>query len=298
MFRQYVIPTILFDDPADGGAGSGAPAGPGSASPGTSAIPSTGAPAGGAPASTGAPAAAKAFSYAEDRSDWMPRHRYNEATGRAKEHEQRAENYRRMLEAGTGVKVPGYQPPQDPAIVEARALLFDQLAPELKPLLKLTPEQIDKIISTVDEFPKFAQSQAERTQQEWNGRGEQAINHICGLVAKEIGTETLTPFQQMTVGNGFIAWLQMGDGSRLGRYGQGDGRLFDEFMGEYRSGFFDPVRRTGQASAAAGAARNSRLPNAPTRSGVVPGTRTPQPPKTEDDVHEAAWKSFAAAQGQ
>lgn len=205
-----------------------------------------------------------------------------------------------MIEAGTGVKTPGMPaPPQDPAITEARNLILDQLLPELKPLLKLTPEQLDRVLKTADQFPQFAETFQQSTQQHWNGRGTQAINHVCSAIAKDIGVDKLTPFQQTSVGNTFIAWLQMAE-DRLDRYGQSDNSLYDEFLSEYRSGFFDPIRRVGEAPGAGVARRNATLPNAPRGGGGVPPAQggTPAQGRTEDEVHDAAFKAFVAASGR
>jgi hypothetical protein len=296
---------ICYEEPgATGGAGGGAPAGPGSASPGASGTPATSAPAPatGAPASTGATGApaAKQYTYTEDRTDWVPRQRFQEINGRFRETEALVQRYRSMLEAGTGVKVPGAPPePQDPAITEARNLILEKLVPELKPLLKLSPEQVDKMIRVVTEFPQLAESFQNSTQSHWDARGGQAIDHILTSVAKDFGVEQLTPFQRQTVGNAFIGWLHAAGDERWARYAQNDNRLLDEFINEYRSGFFDPIRRIGQAPGAGTVRGNQRLPPAPRQGGTAgPGNNGARKPMTEDEVHDAAFRAWTASSGQ
>lgn len=296
---------ILFDDAGNGsGTPAGTPAAPASgtpsspaASPGSSgtpaATPATGTP--GAPASTARPAGqpTPGATGDPDPNRFIPRTRYNESQSQLREAQATAARLQKMIEAGTGIKVPGYEAPQDPNVVEARKFLLDTLVPELKPLLELKPDELKKAIEYAQQFPQFQQRYASSEQAHWNGRGEQALDYISTNLAKDLGVEQLTPFQSLTVGQTFTAWLQM-EQSRLAQYSRGDSKLYDDFLTEYRSGFFDPLRRVGQAPGATVAARVAALPSAPRRSGAIVTPPTAAVAKTEDEVHDAAWKNFAA----
>lgn len=196
-----------------------------------------------------------------------------------------------MLEAGTGVRVGGPQEPPDPAVQEARQALMKVL-PELDSLLKLA-EHAPHLIQMREQWPTVAGSH----EQLWERFGYQTLETIDQAMSKDLGVDKLSAFQRQAVGNSFISWLQS-DQQLANRYRQGDSRLADEFLTEYRSGFIDPVRRRSQAGPGGGGGGRP-LPPAPRPGGApAPGGGAPPPgSQTEDQVHDAAWQSFIAATG-
>jgi hypothetical protein len=201
------------------------------------------------------------------------------------------ERYRRMLEAGTGVNFPGASEPPSPEVEAARTAIM-KVFPELGELLKLA-EHAPHLIQMRQQWPTVSGSH----EQLWERYGHQTLENIAGSLAKDLGVENLSNFQRAAMGNAFISWLQS-EPQLADRYRRGDTRLADEFLTEYRSNFFDPVRRMSQGGAPApGGGRP--LPPAPRPGGGPPPPAAPPNPGTltEDQVHDGAWNSFVAATG-
>ncbi len=206
-----------------------------------------------------------------------------------------------MLTAGTGVTLPGQQPEVPQEIQQAREA-FGQVLPGLAQLEAVAPRLL-ALIQSLDQngeqydFSHLARvpSLFESDNARWAHHGEQALNSIYTELAKDYGSETLTPRQQQAVGREFMEWLQEDQtGARIARYTRSDASLHGEFLTEYRSGFVDPFRRNADAAALAAGRRNSGLPPAPQPSGVVP-PGPPQAPRTIDQVNDEAFRAFQAA---
>ena len=309
----------FFDDPASGGGGTGTPAPAGSggaptpsgtpasppppvtppAAPGAPGGPGSGTPTD--PAAAAAAAARRRFEYDAEyggRADWIDPQRYRQTELAARRAAAEAERYRRMIEAGTGVRIPGTEPEMPREIAEARSTFaqifpglaqIEAIAPRLMQMLQALPEDFD-----MQQFGRLPDMFASG-EHYWESLGQRTIDALYGTVAKDLGVEELTPMQRTSIGNTFMSWLQM-DPQRAQRYTQGNSRVVDEFLTDWRSGFIEPIRRTAQAGDAATAARNRSLPPAPRGSGIAPPAGTPPPdPKTIDQANDAAWEAFKAA---
>ena len=196
-----------------------------------------------------------------------------------------------MLEAGTGVNIGERAEPEPPEVVEARDFFLNKLLPpEMKKALEFVMKNMDPLGQLAGRHTDLMST----TDAIWEERGAKAISAVHTAVAKDLGVEKLTPFQETALGNSFIQWIQS-DGQLLGRYSRGDLKVIDEFLTEYRSGFIEPLRRAKESPALEGVRRAAGLPRAPQQGAVVPSGTTPKPKKTEDDVHDAAFAQFAAA---
>jgi hypothetical protein len=305
---------VFYETPDSGSGGGpvsgGAPAASapppsapaGAAPPVASPAPAAGVPAPSIPGPAGAPpAAATRFSYEEDRGDWVPPHRLSSIAQRARANELRARQLEAMIQAGTGVTIPG-QAPEVPQEVRQAREAFAQVFPGLAQLETLAG-RLQEMMTTLDQggqpfdfshlarVPQIAQGDQAR----WEQHGAQTLDSIYSDLAADYGADTLTPRQQQAVGREFMAWLEEDQtGARVTRYTRADQTLRTEFLTEYRNGFVNPFRRTADAATLAAGHRNRGLPPAPQVSGVVP-PGPPQAPQTIDQVNDQAWRAFQAA---
>jgi hypothetical protein len=311
--RSLTIPTFLtflqVTDPAAGGGGgapgSGAspgaqPAGSGGATPGAS----PGAPApgggqpGGAPGGAAGAAAAAAQKYAYDqefggRRDWLPPDKFNEVHNAYRTASARARQLEAMMKAGTGVELPGIPEQVPPEIREARDA-FGQVFPGVA-ALESHAQQIAEMPSRIEKLEQTITDLQQQLEFGWRRDGRQSLTSIQSAMSKELGVEKLSKFQSQVVGQAFQAFLESDEtGALMDRYAYRDPTLYDEFINEWKSGFFDPMRRLGQAGDASVAGVNRNLPRAPAVGGLPP-SRPPAQPLTEDQVHDNAFRSFDAA---
>jgi hypothetical protein len=219
------------------------------------------------------------------------------------EREQRArlnwehERLKKMVEAGTGFKLPEPTEPEDPQVALAREGLLKILPPAWRQALEFLGSQLErdpKFLETLGAVPSIRNS----FEQEQMRRGLSVVDSILTAAAKDLGTtvDKLTPFQKTRLGNGFVEWVES-DPTLVNRYASGDAALVEEYLTEWRNGFITVGGRIAAAPGATQAATNGRLPSPPRQSGVPSGHGAPTKPKTEDEVHDAAWKSFQASTG-
>lgn len=208
-----------------------------------------------------------------------------------------------MLEAGTGVRMREEQR-VSPEVQEAREAFAQVFGPDVARLL--TPEHVGPLLQFLEalktgnvnpqSFSTYG-NVVQGTEHQWAQHGRQFLDTIYTDVARDYGTETLTPRQQRAIGNEFVEWLREDTtGARETRYTRGDRTLSGEFLTEYRAGFIDPFRRGADAAVITRGARNAQLPAPPRNGGAPPPP--PAAPLTEEQVHDNAWNSFQAMQGR
>jgi hypothetical protein len=227
-------------------------AGAGAAAPGAgaaSAQPGTGTP---APAATPT-GATSGFTYAEDRSKWIPPHRFNEVSQKARQVEalttQLSEAQRRV-EALAGV-APTDAAEQKAANIKAALL---ELVPELRPFIELSPEQRDALLQT----PQFLARSQSQEQRGWQKHGNTQVHSISDRIAEALNVDALDDDQVTDVRENFAGWLKAKasaeleatggtESKTLDRYENGDEKLLDEFVARYTKNWVDPARRQGVA---------------------------------------------------
>lgn len=204
-----------------------------------------------------------------------------------------------MLEAGTGVRMPGVPEPVDPQVAEAKAA-FLQIFPHLAPLVN-DPRFMEKLSAIAEgiQDPSVLQrlpDAVSAADHGWQQHARTTLNGIYSTLQADYGTERLTPAQQTSVGREFMAWLQSDpQGQRTQRYQTGDPTLTQEFVAHWRGEFVTPFRRGADAATIAAGQRNAQLPGAPRTSGMTPVGQPPAQARTSEDVHESAWQSMVAA---
>lgn len=244
------------------------PAGNPPAGAGTNTPPPTGngAPGGDKPVA-GAGGEGKTYSFKEDRSDWVPRTRLNEVSGKLTKYEQDNLTLKQQLElsekrtrALVGVE------PSDPKAAEAeeiRTVLYGMF-PQLKALEKLNVEQLEQVF----EAAEAAQSTSRAT---WERHATGMLEDLESQAATALGSDKLTPTQQKHLRRAYREEAQAAADARqvdeqgratdptgndfLSRHERGDKSLIKEFVKAFLDDWFEPARRS---VTAASARRNMR----------------------------------------
>lgn len=293
--------SVMYDGPGDGagggpsGAGAGAGAGTGGAASsgaGAGSSNATGDPAGArssgsSTAASGAAGGPRKFEYTEDRSDWVPRHRFGEVTTRASRAEAERDRFRAMIEAGTGVHI---GEAQDPALKQARAEFF-QLFPELQKVAEFFEKQGASLTNIIERAPDLVAS----TDQGWKRHGTAALGSIYTSMAEDFGVEKIEPNskQGKMLARTFVSWLEDDPANQEAYVSQSPQQVAELFLSDIRSGLFDPIRRVAQAGSAGTAARNAGLPRTVAGGGAGAGAGgRASGPKTEEEVHNAGWETM------
>lgn len=261
-----------------------------SSSSGTTAV---GAPNSGAGTPSGQPNASGAntgarqnFSYAEDRSNWVPPHRIRETTSRAQQLERELHIERSRVAALSGVRPPSA--PEDPETAAIRQQ-FQKLYPGLAKLESMA----DKFERLADFDPSTVTAQTEHY---WSSLGNQTLSQLDAKVKDVVGGD-LTPRAQMFMHQAFITFVQS-DRELQSRYAAQDPALLTEFLQEYQNGILDPYRRKVTTAQAPRNEAVRRMPRGGAGTSAIPGgTPNRIPVADTDEFHKSAWENFRAQQG-
>lgn len=237
----------------EGAAGSGA-AGTGSGAAGAATGSGAGTGSGTSSQGAGQAASTTGYTYKEDRSDWFPKHRYDDVNGKY----QAAENARRDLErqlneergrvralAGVETPDPGQQK------LEAIRQQFLQLFPQLKPFVEMDEDRLGALLSAPD---AVGAAQAAELRG-WQKHGDTSVDYLSERIADAYGADKLSAEQSAGVRSAFTEWLGNkvqgeinASGGResatLARYERGDNGLLDEFANGFTKQWVEPARRT------------------------------------------------------
>lgn len=293
MFRTIRLFQVFYDEP-DGSAGGGAPAGApaGTATPpltpGAGAPPPAGAAGGGAAPPAGAAGAGDpnrpVFSYAEDRSKWIPPHRYNETAERVRLLEQGLANYQQRVRALMGVAEP-----ENPRVAELKRSM-KEMFPGLAPLID-DPEAFHRL--SRGEVP----GASERTGFEsayWARHGREMTTQAIDQYAKAAGvkTEDLGDRRVQMIAREMAAFIATDPSGQLQqRYEQGDPAFISEFIADLTGFYVTPLRKQTVVNGAQQVDRNRQLPSQRGPSGAPPPTGTGEKPKGKA-LHEAARQAL------
>ena len=217
------------------------------------------------------------FTYQEDRSKWIPQHRFNEVSQRA----QRASELEGQLsEAQNRIRALAGVAPTDANSEKAQQIreAFFNLPGmgSLRRLAEMTDDQLDALSQVPDQIHNTTQNEA----RQWARHGDTTVGNISSQVAEAIGTDSLDADQQSDLRTSFSSWLRtkinndmqtMGlqnieDSPTLRRYENGDEKLQTEFVARYTKNWVEPARRTQTARTAN---RTRPVPNSAGRSQVT-----------------------------
>ena len=279
LFRTFaVLYQITPGDGAGGGqgAGSGAPAGsPATTSP---AVPAgggqpTGAGGAGAPAGTGGvPATQQQYSFPEDRSDWIPRYRYEplaKAAQRAQQLERDLQTQQQRFAAAMGIN-PGRQ--RDPEAERVRNALMEVLGPDAAALFDPKTVQAIQQLRQLQESGQIGELTGLRDSY-WNRHATNAARTAVAEYAKHAGIDpkALPPNTMIRMARLLQLHIEEDQtGQRQYRFENDDPSLMEEFMQEITGMFIAPQRAAASRVTAQQVQTNRALPDT-TGGGNIPG---------------------------
>ena len=207
----------------------------------------------------------KVFTYKEDRTDWLPRHRLNEESGKRTTAEKERDQYKQQLEAEqkrtralAGVEEVD---PKAKETAEIRAAI-EEMFPHIKLFEGLTAEQLETIFEA-------AESAQNTSRASWERHALGILADVESGVAEGIGVDKLSPTQQRRVQSAYReeaaaavnerqTALKRGeresvetistDNDFVARHERGDKTLTAEFVKAFLADWFEPARKSVVAS--------------------------------------------------
>lgn len=246
----------------------------------------------------------KVFTFKEDRSDWIPKHRLSETSGKLTAAEKRAQDAETALEQERNrVRALAGVNPQDPKTKEAEELrgAMYEMFPHLKALEGLTAEQLQDVFEA-------AAAAKTTTQATWERHAEDMLTSLETEIKTKLGSDKLTPTQvrglrrayreeaqlclqarQQAVQSGDSSYDVRGD--FLSRHERGDRALLKEFAKAFLDDWYEPAVRSVTA-------RNAQRVGRPVprgeRTRALPAGGQPQGDLTKDADFK---KALLAARG-
>lgn len=301
----------LLDAAGDGTGGGTATGGDGQSSTAGAAgaaATTTGQGASGASASSqgnGAPPSqTTGFTYQEDRSRWIPPHRLNEVSQRAKDFETENGELKRRLNLALGG---GDNTSPDAAKQQAIRDAFFAL-PGMNVIKRLVERlqnegDVDRLLDT----PHYADQARASELQRWERHGNETIDAVSDSIAEALGVDTLDDDQKADVRQAFSAFVKKKSLAELNaaverygreavdadnrrysetirRYEASDPKLRAEFATRYTKSWVEPSRRSATARTAN---RTRPVPTTGNRNPVT-SIRRPDKFKTLDEALDFA----------
>jgi|PlaIllAssembly_1097288.scaffolds.fasta_scaffold03983_2 hypothetical protein len=228
----------------------------------------------------------------------IPRHRFQEVIEARRQWEQSArqiweqnQQLQRELQELRGGRQQGQaQAPVDENAKRIREQLLE-VVPELKQMLELAG-RADELRSAAEMVPTVRQMEA----QVYDNLGAQAVRTLDTAINATFKGIQLENEDRRAFHVAFIDYLDNVPQARQ-RYMSGDMSIATEWWANRQKRMFDPFRRQATVNPRESAQRVSRLPKA------GPGTQTlgqggPGKPKTEDELHEAAFDALMSRMNQ
>jgi hypothetical protein len=287
-------------DPEDQGGNEGGNTGAGGAEGGNSGGTTQNASGGGQQPVAGATQGGGQFTYKEDRSDWVPRHRLNDNTSKYEKKIEELTNQITGIRTGVG-RAFGFEKadPQAEQQEQIKTALL-QVFPNLKALESMTPEKIQELMES-------AEGARSTTQAHWERHATSMLTTLESQVTEALGVENLTPTQQKNLRRAYReeardclnarnAAAQSGaayDASNdfLARHERGDQSLLKEFAKSYLNDWFEPARR--RATADVTRRQGRPVPKGERARTMIAGG----PPKIDYNDPNAFKKALLAARG-
>ena len=217
-----------------------APAPSASASPSAPSIPVAAAPS----------ATPTGFTYKEDRSNWIPKHRFDEVSTRASRaaelEGQLAEERRRVAAlAGTAPQDPGTEKSEK---IKEAFFGLPGIGSRMKALMDLPDDQFAALMATPGQLSTLNNETTSR----WAAHSDRQIATISEHIAESLGVESLDQEQQDEVRVSFARWIKnkaqaefdaTGQMPSAKRYEAGDPKLLQEFSTAFAKRWTVPARR-------------------------------------------------------
>jgi hypothetical protein len=212
----------------------------------------------------------------------VPSYRLREVTERNRQLEQYAVGLQKRLEALEARQGTAQEKPQDDRETQLIREQFSKMFPNLAKLNELNVDQLSQVLNT-------APQQQQQWEQYWQNIGQ---NTLRGLQSKitEVYGEKVDPVTRGVFESAFISYVERDPDARE-RYLSQDPSLVEDFWKRATAAVIDPVRKSAAAQVAQRVQRVERLPSAQRSNTAIPGQKPPKP-KTEDEMHDAAWNAM------
>jgi len=175
---------------------------------------------------------------------------------------------------------PQTQPGTDPNVRIREQ--FARVFPELAALAERAKD--------IEGLLQQAPSMSAQTEHYWTQVGSDFLRSLDGQITSVYG-DKISPAARGFFQTAFINWVES-DAQVQRRYLQRDPNLVTDFWTTMRSHVLDPVRRSAAVTLEQRGKQMARLPQSgPT---TPPPTRGPAKPKTEDELHDAAFAALFA----
>ncbi len=227
------------------------------------------------------------FVYKEDRSKWVPNHRFNEVSQKNQTYATQLAERDRQIAALTNTRTQAPEETEQAAIREA----LEKVYPALKRFGTLSDEQITQLFSAPESVAR--QEQQERSR--WTDHAATQVDKLSDLVAGHLGADSLNEDQRDDLSEAFRRYVLAKHKSEMEsegvsktsqRYERGDESLLKEFSDRYTKNWFEPARRKVTSSELS---RNKRVPQSTAR-GAVSSVQKPAAFKTLDERIEYGFK--------
>lgn len=218
---------------------------------------------------------------AQPQGDWVSRHHLNEVW---KAHRQQQEVLTRLQNELQAVRAPKQPaaPPDERS--EAIKQEFFKLFPQAQQLFELPLEQVQQLLQVAPQL----QAQGEHY---WSAVGNGQLRQIRESMRNLYGGQPDAKAQRWAE-TAFIDWVE-NDPAAKQRYIAQDPALASDFMKAFEASFLDPIRRKAVVVEEQRGARRAALPRPGPRTAAM-GQGPPAKPKTEDELHDAAFAALNA----
>jgi hypothetical protein len=242
-------------------------------------------------ASTGEPG------QAQPPEGYIPRHRFQEVIEARRQWEQSARQFyeqnqqlqRELQEIRRQSQGPAQ--PADENAKRIREQIFE-LVPELKQVVEQLIPRADALQQAAESAPAVQELQ----RQIYDNLGAQAVRTLDAAINDTFKGIQLSNDDRRFIHVAFIDYLDQVPEARQ-RYMSGDMSIASEWWAQRRKSMFDPFRRQGVMAPREQAARVARLPRTGPATQTL-GTGGPPKPKTEDELHDAAFDALMARMNQ
>lgn len=284
--RSFSLHSQVADSP--GGAGPD----PGSSSSPATSSSSTGSssPAGPGTGNAAPPAETRpAFTYAEDRSKWIPQHRFNEVARRQQELEQRYETQQAKVRALMGIDAP--ENPQQAQLRNAMKEMF----PGLSKLIDdpKMAERLTELLGQQKEASGFQDAY-------WTRHATEQVTTAVEEYAKAAGIQVsdLPPNRVAAMARQLQSFISADpSGQRRNAYERRDPAFIPSFIADLTGVFVAPLRKQATVATANQIGRVQSLPSTRGPATMPGATTTGAAPLKGKALHEAARRALLSATG-
>ena len=246
----------------------------------------------------------KVFTYNEDRSDYVPRHRLNEQSAKF---QKEIDALKQTVEQHGGVTnrlrqaLSGEPSEQDKQTAEIKEALL-QMFPGLAAVGELSKDQLEQVMAA-------AQQAQQSSANHWTQHATRMLDTLSTEVQSSLGIQKLTETQSRRLKAAYRDELAVAVAARqqaaetgaqydssndaLAKHERGDVNFIKEFAKAFLEDWFEPARRSATQQAL-------RRQQRPVPSGGRTGSQvtTTKPPDIDYNNEDAFKKALAEARGQ